>query len=85
MVATATISLYEQPRERSFTGLLKPWVIGPYAEALANLSTNLYPILPDCTLGTPVHWHIQPHYLMVLFVLQHLAQWLHLAAIHHQF
>ena len=49
--ATFTMSLYVQPRDRSFTGFLRPCSSGPIALAPASLSTNLYAILAASRFG----------------------------------
>ncbi len=41
IATTLTISSTEQPRERSLTGLARPWMIGPTASASATRSTSL--------------------------------------------
>ena len=41
MAATFTMSDASQPRDRSFTGLHRPWRTGPYALALARRSVSL--------------------------------------------
>ena len=45
------MSSTEQPLDKSLTGFAKPWTIGPWASAFANLCTNLYPMFPACKSG----------------------------------